>query len=172
MDRRYVPDCLAALIRFQVIATAFVGAGSGLAVAEGIQFQCGASEGYSHFSDQGLAAGQGGWDQDGIADGETVIRIDLDTGIPIVRFKDASGDWSDVTDVGGSTELWYVQEEPMSFGVMVRYIGSGGASIEVSTLSEIDFDKRIARLTTTQARVSELFTNSRVLTSECRVSAF
>lgn len=142
------------------------------ASAEGMQFHCGASEGYSHFSDQGLAKGQGGWDEDGISNGETIIRVDLDTATAQVRFKDASGTWSDVADVGGRTELWHVLVEPVTFGVLVVYTGETDATIEVSTLSEIDFDLQSARLTTAQSRVAEMFTNTRVLTSICRVSAF
>lgn len=141
-------------------------------LAEGIQFQCGASKGYSHFSDQGLASGQGGWDEDGMSNGETIVRLDLDSGSVVVRYKDASGDWSDVADAGGTAELWHVQDDPISFGILVAYTGSAGSSIEVSTLSEVNVDRATARLTTTQSRVSKLFTNSRVLTSTCRVSAF
>jgi hypothetical protein len=169
-----VRDTRRFLISWSKAAVASTAAGlfPSLAFAAGIQFQCGASKGYAHFSDQGLATGQGGWDEDGVSDGETIVRIDLDSGEVVVRFKDATGDWSDVADIGGRTELWHAQYEPVSFGIMVSYTGDAGASIEVSTISEVDFEKQTARLTTTQSRVTEMFTNSRVLTSSCRLTAF
>ncbi len=170
---RLIGDNAMAAVRFKKVAwaTLILYVASIPAAAEGMQFHCGASEGYSHFSDQGLAKGHGGWDEDGISNGETIIRVDLDKATAQVRFKDASGTWSDVADVGGSAELWHVLVEPMTFGVLVAYTGETDATIEVSTISEINFDRKSARLTTTQSRVAEMFTNSRVLTSICRVSA-
>lgn len=142
------------------------------AAAEGLQFQCGASNGFSHFSDQGLAAGQGGWEQDTISNGEMVIRLNTADSSTVVRLKDAYDEWTYVEDLGGIVEPWHMQEEPLSIGFLVIYAGASASSIEVYTLSEINFDAQSARLTTSQSRISEKITSSRVFTSECRVTAF
>lgn len=153
-------------------AGCLVAAFAASATAEGLQFQCGASDGFSHFSDQGLAAGQGGWERDTISGGETVVRFNIDTGSVVVRFKDAYEDWTDVEDLGGTVEFWHLQEEPLSIGFLVIYDVASASSVEVNTVSEVDFAAQTARLTTSQSRISETITSTRVLTSECRVTAF
>lgn len=142
------------------------------AFAEGLQFQCGASSGYSYYADQGLAAGQGGWSEDGISDGEIVFRIDLDETTAVVRFKDATGEWSDASDLGGTTALWHVQADPLTFGISVVYVGPTAKTMDAYTLSEIDFERRTAKLISTTTRISGMFTNARVLAAECLVAGF
>lgn len=142
------------------------------AFAEGLQFQCGASSGHSYYADQGLAVGQGGWSVDGISDGETLFRIDLDEATALVRFKDATGEWSDASDLGGATAIWHVQAEPLTFGISVVYEGSTGTTTEAYALSEIDLERRTAKLISTTTRISEMFTNARVLSADCLVAGF
>jgi hypothetical protein len=145
---------------------------SASAFAEGLQFQCGASSGHSYYADQGLAAGQGGWSVDGISDGEFVFRIDLDQANATVRFKDATGEWSDASDLGGTTAIWHVQTEPVTFGIGVVYSGPTATTMEVYALSEIDLERRTARMISTTTRISEMFTNARLLTADCVVASF
>lgn len=142
------------------------------AFAEGLQFQCGASSGHSYYADQGLAVGQGGWSEDGISDGEIVFRIDLEEATASVRFKDATGEWSDATDLGGTTAIWHVQTDPLTFGISVVYSGPTAKTMDAYTLSEIDFERRTARMISTTTRISEMFTNARVLAAECLVASF
>ena len=142
------------------------------AFAEGLQFQCGASSGHSYYADQGLAAGRGGWSEDGISDGEIVFRIDLDEATASVRFKDATGEWSDASDLGGTTAIWHVQTNPVTFGISVVYSGPTAKTMDAYTLSEIDFERQTAKLISTTTRISEMFTNARVLAAECLVASF
>lgn len=142
------------------------------AFAEGLQFQCGASSGHSYYADQGLAAGHGGWSVDGISDGEIVFRIDLDQATASVRFKDATGEWSDASDLGGTTAIWHVQTEPVTFGIGVVYSGPTATTMEAYALSEIDLERRTARMISTTTRISEMFTNARLLTADCVVASF
>jgi hypothetical protein len=127
------------------ILTAAVSVWSLPAVAEGLQFQCGTSSGHSFYADQGLAEGQGGWSEDGIADGEIVVRIDLDEAKASVRFRDATGEWSDASDLGETTEIWHVQASPLTFGVSVVYSGPSATTMEAYTLAEIDLEQRTAK---------------------------
>lgn len=154
------------------LLSAALSASSVSAFAEGLQFQCGASLGHSYYADQGLAAGQGGWSEDGVSDGETIFRIDLDEATVTVRFKDATGEWSDASDLEGTTALWHVQADPLTFGISVVYAGPTAKTMDAYSLSEIDLERRTAKLISTSSRISERFTNARVLAADCRVASF
>lgn len=140
--------------------------------AEGLQFQCGASTGHAYYADQGLAAGSGGWSEDGITDGEIVFRIDLDEATASVRFRDATGEWSDASDLGGATNIWHVQVDPPTFGISVVYSGASATTMETYIIAEINLERRTAKMTSTTSRISEMFANARVLAADCRVTAF
>ena len=149
-----------------------LGAFAHVSTAEGLQFQCGASSGYSYYADQGLAAGQGGWSEDGMSDGEIVFRIYLDEATASVRFKDATGEWSDASDLGGTTAIWHVQTDPVTFGIGVVYSGPTATTMDTYALSEIDLERRTAKMISTTTRISEVFTNARLLTADCLVASY
>jgi hypothetical protein len=90
----------------------------------------------------------------------------------LVRFKDATGEWSDAADLGGTTTIWHVQAEPVTFGISVVYAGATATTMDSYTLAEIDFENRTAKMISATTRISEMFTNARILTADCRVSSF
>jgi hypothetical protein len=139
-----------------------------VAHAEGLQAQCGAMSGIGFYAEQGLATGSNaGWHEDAITDGETVVRVDLDTDTVDVRFKDATGVWQSVTDQGGRAMLYGAQSgTPSAFMVLVAYPGN----VEVYTLAEVQGSS--ARLIHTQARSIATFTNGRLMTGECVLTRF
>ncbi len=140
----------------------------GVANAVGIQAQCGAESGVGFYAAQGLTTGDNaGWQDDAISSGETVIRVNLDSGAVDVRFKDATGLWQSVADQGGSATLYDVQSgAPSAFTVLVAYPGN----VEVYLLAEIQGN--YARLIHTQARSIATFTNGRLMVGDCVVTAF
>jgi hypothetical protein len=140
----------------------------GVASAEGIQAQCGAEAGRAFALEGGLVnANNAGWYDDAMI-GETVIRIDLETGTADVRFRDATGLWQSVSDQGGTAGLWAVEAGPPSaFMVTVMY---PGATIETLTIGEVR--DNTARLIHTVSRVTDRITNSRVMTAHCIVTPY
>jgi hypothetical protein len=100
--------------------------------------------------------------------GETVVRIDLDTGTADVRFRDATGVWQSVSDQGGTAGLWAAQAGPPSaFMVTVMY---PGATVETLTIGGIQ--DNTATLVHTVSRVTDRITNSRVMTAQCIVTPY
>ena len=140
----------------------------GVANADGIQAQCGAESGVGFYAAQVLATGDNaGWHEDAISSGETIIRVNLDSGAVDVRFKDATGLWQSVADQGGSATLYGAQSgTPSAFTVLVAYPGN----VEVYLLAEIQGS--YARLIHTQARSIATFTNGRLMVGDCVVTAF
>lgn len=129
----------------------------GVARAETLQAQCGAETGHAYVAEGGARSG---WLDDATR-GETVIRIDLDTGQTDIRFRDATGIWKSVSD--GAATLFAAAREPLgAFMVVVMYPGE---AIEVLTIAEIEGNSAI--LIHTLSRAMEGLTNSRVMTAEC-----
>ena len=139
----------------------------GGALADGIQAQCGSEQGVAFAAEQGFITGKdAGWYDDKTT-GETVIRIDIDTGEVDVRFKDATKVWQSVTDQGGRATIWAIQDEPPGFMVVVGYPGT---TVEVLTLAEIDGSS--AKLIHTVSRSMTSVTNARVMVADCVVTTF
>jgi len=150
-----------------IFALALLFVFSPTARAEGIQAQCGAEEGMAFSVAGGLIpSDQAGWYRDHTT-GETVIRIDLDTGAVDVRYKDATGIWQSIEDQGGSAALFGANAEVGSFIVVVAYPGT---AIEILTLAEIDDTS--ATLIHTLSRSLPAMTNSRVMTGSCVLTVF
>lgn len=114
-----------------------------------------------------MPKGQGGWYDDKTTGSETVIRVDTETSDVDIRFKDSTGMWGSVTDGGGRATLWTVNDNPMSFMVLVAY---PGGAIEILTLAEID--RSSAKLIHSVSRNLDTLTNSRIMIASCLMSRF
>lgn len=155
-------------MRTSIFAVLAIAAAHGGAWAGGIQAQCGPEQGKGYAAEQGIVPkGEGGWYEDQTRSGETVVRINTDTGDVNVRFKDSSGVWADVGDDGGTTTLWGVQGSPPSFMVVIGYAGT---TVEVLTLAEIT--KTSGKLIHSVSRNLDTLTNSRVMIAACAMSQF
>jgi hypothetical protein len=126
------------------------------AFADIFQVHCGSQEGLSYYPGVG-------WVEDGVPGGEIIYRIDTSSVTVAVRFKDVSGVWNDVEDVGGTAGIFAVTDN--SLGVLVVYASEAGGSVETTLLSSLDTSIPVAVISTTKVR--DLLPLGRTLVAEC-----
>lgn len=135
------------------------------ASAAGLQAQCSDEAGRGFALQGGIINGSNaGWYDDTMR-GETVIRVDTDSGAAEVRFRDATGIWQSVTDQGGTARLWNATDG--AFLVAVTY---PNATIETLIVGEIQ--DNTATLVHTVSRATDRISNARVMTARCVLASY
>lgn len=142
-----------------------------LASADGIQFECGPSKGQGYYADEGLFEGSGGWANDAIPSGVSVISFNLDTQAVEYRHKSATGVWKSHEQDNGKLELYSMSAQG-SFQLLVTYPDTAGNVIEIVTITEIDPENGVATMLLTQTKNTELMTSAKILKSTCVLTPY
>jgi hypothetical protein len=136
--------------------------------AKGIQFQCSGLEGHGYYAEEGLVSkGAGGWVQDKISEGESVITLDASNPDDIkitYNYKDSTGVWKNPESDGGSIISMGMDSEDLSFMFLVMYPQT--SVVELITIAEIS--KSGGRMIYSTMKNASSVMTAKVMTAACR----
>lgn len=126
-----------------------------------IQIECGPLSGHGYYAEENLVSeGEGGWSEDKISGGASVITI-KDDGEVLYSYKDATGVWTRAEEEGGATQLMSVDND-LSIVFSVQY---SDQAIELVTIAEFASETPIMLLLS--SRNGPAFTSSKIMKASC-----